>query len=80
MKKLLKKTLRKLGYEVFRYNPELDPISDLTAPERQIIATAKPFTKTSVERMASLINIVNYVVKIKFPGPWLNAGSGAAAA
>lgn len=74
MKKLLKKTLRKLGYDLVRYNAELDPLSDLTDAEKQIIAAARPFTKTSLERMAALINSVNHVVRNQVPGDIVECG------
>lgn len=63
-----------MGYDVIRYNTESDPLSDLKASERQTIADARPFTKTSLERMAALINIVNYVVQNRIPGDIAECG------
>lgn len=74
MKKLLKRFFRKLGYDVVRYNRECDPLSDLSEAEKGILAAARPFTKTNLERMAALVNAVNYVVQNKIPGDMAECG------
>lgn len=67
MKQLLKSTLRRLGYDLVPYVPvsettsELAAVPDLSEDQQRIILAAKPFTMTSVERMATLINAVTYV-------------------
>ena len=74
MKKLFKRFFRRLGYDVVRYHWECDPLSDLSAAEKAIITAARPFTKTNVERMAALVNAVNYVVQSKVPGDIAECG------
>ena len=59
MKRLLRNALRRLGYDLVRYGLESCP--DLSAQQRDIITAARPFTMTSVERMAALIDAVAYV-------------------
>ena len=81
MKQLLKNTLRHLGYELVRYPPpkppqtdELASVSDLSEAQRNVISAARPFTMTSVERMAALINAVNYLSQNKIPGDIAECG------
>jgi O-methyltransferase len=78
MKRLLKNTLRGLGYDLVRYPPaeslQLASVRDMSEEQRKIISTAKPFTMTSVERMAALINAVNYVIQNGIPGDIAECG------
>ncbi|ELS33340.1 MULTISPECIES: TylF/MycF/NovP-related O-methyltransferase [Pseudanabaena] len=67
MKQLLKSTLRRFGYDLVPYVPvskttsALASVPDLSEAQQRIILAAKPFTMTSVERMATLINAVTYL-------------------
>src|SRR5436190_9717769 len=81
MKGLLKNLIRRFGYELRRYdaslsaaNRELDSLSDLNDAQRKIVARVKPFTMTSVERIATLINAVEYLVDRKVPGDIAECG------
>ena len=76
MKQLLKSTLRRLGYDLVRYSPtsELASVSDMSEALQKIISAAKPFTMTSVERMAALINAVTYVTQNGIAGDIAECG------
>ena len=49
-------------------------MGDLSAQEKRIISTAKPFTGTSIERMAALINAVTYITRHGIPGDIAECG------
>ena len=78
MKALVKKVLRGLGYDIVPYPPEkpslVASLQDLSDAEKQIVVTAKPFTMTGVERMAALINAVNYICQNNIPGDIVECG------
>jgi O-methyltransferase len=78
MKRLLKNTLHRFGYDLVRYPPatvsELASVPDLSEEERKIIGAAKPFTMTSVERMAALINAVTYITRNGIAGDIAECG------
>src|SRR2546423_15428888 len=69
MKRLVKNTLRRLGYDLVRYDPaprittkEMESLADLSEEERKIVELVKPFTVTSVARIATLLNAINYLL------------------
>ena len=72
MKQLIKTLLKRSGWALIRH--EEFPLSDLSAEEQQIIVSSKPFTMTSVPRMAALLNSVNYIVKNRIPGDMCECG------
>jgi O-methyltransferase len=76
MKRLLKTVLRRFGYDLVRYSPtsELASAPDISEAERRIILAAKPFTMTSVERMAALIQAVIYVTQNGIAGDIAECG------
>lgn len=76
MIRLLKSALRRLGYDLVRYSPgwDLTAIRDMTDAEKKIISDAKPFTMTSVERMAALVDAVSYLVRCNIPGDIAECG------
>jgi hypothetical protein len=78
MKRLLKAALRRVGYDLVRYPPaqasEFTAVRDMSEAQRKIMATAMPFTMTSVERMAALISAVDYVVQNDIPGDIAECG------
>lgn len=78
MKYLLKNAFRRFGFDVVRYPPkvrsELDTLSDFSDAEKQIISTARPFTMTSVERMAALMNAVTHIAEKRIPGDIVECG------
>jgi O-methyltransferase len=81
MKRLLRNTFRRLGYDLVRYEPappitasELESLSDLSEAERKIVESVKPFTLTGVARIATLLNAVNYVSANRIPGDIAECG------
>lgn len=78
MKQLLKGALRRLGYDLVRYRShsqrELDSVSGLSGLQKEVIATARPFTMTSVNRMAALVDAVTYVTQNEIPGDIAECG------
>jgi O-methyltransferase len=49
-------------------------IQDLTDAEKSIVSTALPFTMTSVERLVSVVNAVNYLIRNDIPGDIAECG------
>lgn len=81
MKRFVRNSLRRLGFDLVRYQEsapvnanELASLSDLSDAERKIVLQVKPFTLTSVERIAALLNAVNHVVDKKIPGDVAECG------
>lgn len=79
MKHFLKKILKCAGFDVVRINtqpgPSLDEaLSDFLPEERAIIGKALPYTMTSVERLATLLNAATYVAKNNIPGDVVECG------
>src|SRR5205823_4479902 len=81
MKRLLKNTFRRLGYDLVAYDPappvtanELELLSDLSEAERKIVELVKPFTLTGVARIATLLNAVNYLSANRIPGDIAECG------
>jgi O-methyltransferase len=76
MKRLLKTVLRRFGYDLVRSSTasELASAPDISDAERRIILAARPFTMTSVERMAALIQAVTYVTKNGIAGDIAECG------
>jgi len=76
MKRLLKTVLRRFGYDLVRYSPssELASVADMSEEERRIILAARPFTMTSLERMAALIKAVTYVTQNGIAGDIAECG------
>src|SRR5438309_659512 len=60
LRQAIKKVARKFGYDIVRYHPDpgwkLPP--DLSQADKDIIVKVQPFTMTSVERIATLIDAV----------------------
>jgi hypothetical protein len=78
MRKLLRKAFRKYGYELVPFTSEtpteFDSLRDFSEEDRRIVVTARPFTMTSVERMAALVNAVTYITEHKLPGDIAECG------
>ncbi len=78
MKKMLKSTLRRLGYDLVRYTPQghsnVGAVPDFSEQQNKVISMARPFTMTSIERMASLISAVDYVSQNAIPGDIAECG------
>jgi O-methyltransferase len=74
MKRIIVRLFRSLGYDLVRYSPNDDPLSDLSDVEKKALGDARPFTMTSLARMAGLVNAVNYIVDRKIPGDIAECG------
>jgi hypothetical protein len=70
IKELIKRTVQRTGFDIVRY-PYKKPINylaDLTDREIEIVESVRPYTMTDAERVATLINAVEYITKCKIPG------------
>ena len=78
MKSLIKKALNRFGFDVVPYalpdDSDLRDFPDLSDAERRIMATVKPFTMTSIERIVCLINAVSYITENKIQGDIAECG------
>ncbi len=78
MKTLIKKALNRFGFDVVPYalpdDSDLRDFPDLSDAERRIMATVKPFTMTSIERIVCLINAVSYITENKIQGDIAECG------
>ena len=70
-----------MGFDLVRYPPlpvsglsEMDAVQDLSDRNKEIVLAARPFTMTSVERIAALMNAVEYVTVNKIPGDIAECG------
>jgi len=73
MKKFFKHTIRtaiqRAGFDIVRKCP-----SDFSSESVEICEIVKPYTMTSPERVNSLINAVQYVIKNKIDGAFVECG------
>ena len=74
MKKLIKKIIKKLGYEIHRSGTYSEFPIDFNEIDIDIIKAVKPFTLTSIERRFALIQAVNYIIKNKIAGDIVECG------
>jgi O-methyltransferase len=79
MKDVIKKALRRLGYQVSRVTskdsaPVLHGLADLSDSERAIVFAAQPFTQTGDARLATMVEAVKYIVKNRIPGDLAECG------
>ena len=74
MKKLIKKIIKKLGYEIHRSGTYREFPIDFNEIDIDIIKAVKPFTLTSIERRFALIQAVNYIIKNKIAGDIVECG------
>jgi O-methyltransferase len=76
MKNIIKRLVHRTGFDIVRYRPRHEPptLVDLTVPELKIVQTVKPYTLTSDERIAALLNAVRYVAEHKIPGAMAECG------
>lgn len=76
LKYLIRQAIRSTGYQIIRYpDPESRSIpSDVSAIDRTIIESVRPFTLTSNERLISLINAVRFITKNRIPGAIAECG------
>lgn len=78
MKRLIKTVLRRFGFDLIRCDSKSIPLSetlpDLSAEELRIVSSVQPFTATSPERIAALLNAVTYLVTNKVEGDIAECG------
>lgn len=75
MRRHVKSLLRRLGYDIVRYDPGSDGFpEDADAAEKRIYRTVKPFTTTTIERVVSLVRAVRHVVQNGIAGDIVECG------
>jgi O-methyltransferase len=77
MKQLIINLLHRAGYDLIRRSKrsiEIQGLMDLTVAERSIITAAQPFTMTSHERMASLVESTKFIVENNIEGDIVECG------
>jgi O-methyltransferase len=74
MKAIIKNALRKLGFDIVRYDPKCVMYADFSAEERRIIDLAMPFSLTGHEKKVCLIRAVRYIVRNRIPGDMAECG------
>jgi O-methyltransferase len=65
---IIQRFFKSFGYEILKM------ARDYSQGELEIIAKVKPFTATSVERIVSIVNVVNYLSKNKIEGDFVECG------
>lgn len=71
LQQLVRKGANFFGLEVTRISSQ---ISDLSPEQRGIVIRARPFTMTSLERIAALVLAIEYTVKNDIPGAFVECG------
>lgn len=77
IKSIIQNILKKYGYEIVKPDSRLvinGLPADFDAQTQQIIQQTKPYTLTTPERIASLVNAVNYVVDNNIDGDIVECG------
>ncbi|HVU34451.1 MAG TPA: TylF/MycF/NovP-related O-methyltransferase [Opitutaceae bacterium] len=78
MKQLIRQGFRRFGFDLVRFPPsppdEMAAVRDLPPADLALLTRVRPFTMTSVERMAALLDAVAYVSRSKIPGDIAECG------
>jgi O-methyltransferase len=76
MKNIIKRLVRRTGFDIVRYQPchGSSNLADLTAHEVKIVRSIQPYTLTSEQRIAALLNAIGYIAKHKVPGAIAECG------
>lgn len=76
MKRYLRTALWRRGYELVRRNGagRADELMDMTPGELEIYRQIKPFTMTTVEKVIALIRAVQYVIRNRIAGDFVECG------
>jgi O-methyltransferase len=76
MKAFVRVALKRRGYELVRRNSagRADELMDMTAGELAIYQKLKPFTMTTVEKIITLLRAVQYVVRNRIAGDFVECG------
>lgn len=72
MKKTIRNLARRFGVDIVPYRG--NPFCDLSETQRNILARVRPFTMTSVERIAALIHAVDHIAAQRIPGDIAECG------
>lgn len=73
--KAIDNTARRLGIQISRINPNAIRLPvEATTADAELIASLRPFTMTSPERIWSLMNAVRYLQNQKVPGDFVECG------
>jgi hypothetical protein len=73
MKKIIKDLLNKLGYKIDRIKKDVYPI-DISNEIIKKYQDIEPFTVTSIERVAALLDSVKYIVNNNINGDFVECG------
>ena len=75
MKKILLNLIERLGYTVIKKSQQNALFSDITNKEFwEIYSFCKPYTRTSIERMHTLYNAVEYILVNNIKGDFVECG------
>src|SRR5215813_10665840 len=66
--------LRRAGYEIRKITLPIPVIPDQPAWVHEIISRVQPYTFTSPERIASMCNAVEYIIRCNIPGDIVECG------
>lgn len=69
IQKFIRKITRKFGVDVVRF-----VYTELTQNEKEIYDKISPYTMTSIERVISIFNSIDYLTKYKIPGAIVECG------
>lgn len=70
MRRIIKGLVRRAGFDIIRYRPYREPLKlrDMTELQNNIIQSVSRYTITGEDRLAALINAVEYIAEHKIPG------------
>jgi hypothetical protein len=76
MKRLIRNSIRSLGIDIVRYRPQRrgQIPADIPARDREVLERVTPYTMTSRERQAALVEAVRYVVQRGLDGCFVECG------
>jgi O-methyltransferase len=76
MNRLFKRLVRSFGFDLVPYRPVEEDLRfrDLSARQREILETVRPFTMTSDERIISLLHAIDYISRNKIAGDIAECG------
>jgi O-methyltransferase len=78
MKRLIASALGKMGYDLVRRSRNdqtgFASMPDLSERHKKIISAARPYTMTSVERMAALVDAITFLAQNAIPGDIAECG------
>jgi len=75
LERFVASSARRLGFEISRVSSSGTQLPvEATEQDAELIASLKPFTMTSSERLWSLINAVRHVVDNRIPGDFVECG------